>query len=357
MARLELIELAHTYAPALPQSEWALQPLQLTCNDGGAYALLGPSGCGKTTLLNCISGLITPTRGRILFDGREVTTLPPQQRNIAQVFQFPVIYDTLSVFDNLAFPLRNRRWQAAAVRQRVHEIAEILELQPYLTRRAQSLSADVKQKISLGRGLVRPDVAAVLFDEPLTVIDPQVKWLLRRKLKLIHQQLNLTLIYVTHDQTEALTFADHVVVMSRGEVVQIGTPEELFETPAHRFVGHFIGAPGMNFLSCTWEGAACIAGVQLATASASTPPPAASLVLGIRPEYVEIHAMPGPNRVPITVTSIHDQGTHSMVQIAVGEERAWSRLASAPCSLQPGSAFAYLPAEKCALYAAERRVA
>jgi glycerol transport system ATP-binding protein len=357
MARLELIELAHTYGPSLPQSEWALQPVELTCNDGGAYALLGPSGCGKTTLLNCISGLITPTRGRILFDGREVTALAPQQRNIAQVFQFPVIYDTLSVFDNLAFPLRNRRWPAAEVRRRVQEIAEILELEPLLARRAHGVSADVKQKISLGRGLVRPDVAAVLFDEPLTVIDPQLKWLLRRKLKLIHQQLNLTLIYVTHDQTEALTFADRVVVMSRGEMVQIGTPEELFETPAHRFVGHFIGAPGMNFLSCAWQGAACIAGVQLATASTGAPGSEGTLVLGIRPEYVEIHMTPGPNRIPVRVTAVEDHGTHSMVEIVVGAERAWSRLANAPHALQPGAAFAYLPADKCALYAAERRVA
>jgi len=298
-----------------------------------------------------------PTRGRVWFDGRDVTALPPQQRNIAQVFQFPVVYDTLSVFDNLAFPLRNRRWQAAEVRRRVHEIAEILELQPLLTRRAQGLSADVKQKVSLGRGLVRPDVAAVLFDEPLTVIDPQLKWLLRRKLKLIHQQLNLTLIYVTHDQTEALTFADRVVVMSAGEVVQIGTPEELFEAPAHRFVGHFIGAPGMNFLACDWREGASIAGVPLATSSHGAPAQTASLVLGVRPEYVEIHPTPGPNRVPVQVTAVHDHGTHCMARIAVGSELAWSRLTDTRRRLEPGPAFAYLPADKCALYAAERRVA
>jgi glycerol transport system ATP-binding protein len=375
MARIELDELAHTYdplsrpvtsrsaqsqAPATPPLQWALRPLALSCDDGGAYALLGPSGCGKTTLLNCISGLLTPTRGRVSFDGRDVTALPPQQRNIAQVFQFPVIYDTLSVFDNLAFPLRNRRWAAPEVRRRVHEIAEILELQPLLTRRASGLSADVKQKISLGRGLVRPDVAAVLFDEPLTVIDPQIKWLLRRKLKLIHQQLSLTLIYVTHDQTEALTFADQVVVMSGGEVVQIGTPEELFEAPAHRFVGHFIGAPGMNFLACDWQGGASIAGVPLATTSSTVPGARTALLLGIRPEYVEIHATPGPNRIPVQVTAVQDHGTHRMVRVAVGNDSAWSRSAlhrQSAAQVQPGPAFAYLPAEKCALYQDERRIA
>ena len=198
-----------------------------------------PLGLRQDTLLNIISGLIEPIQGTILFDGREVTALEPQERNIAQVFQFPVVYDTMTVFDNLAFPLRNRQWKRDDVHKRVHEIAEILELQGDLPRRARGLAADVKQRISLGRGLVRPDVAAVLFDEPLTVIDPHVKWLLRRKLKQIHQQLKLSLIYVTHDQTEALTFADRVVVMAQGEVVQMGTPEELFESPAHSFVGAF----------------------------------------------------------------------------------------------------------------------
>jgi glycerol transport system ATP-binding protein len=356
MARIELLELGHSYAEQRDDTSWAVRQLSLTCADGGAYALLGPSGCGKTTLLNIISGLVTPTRGRVLFDGREVTVLPPQQRNIAQVFQFPVIYDTMSVFDNLAFPLRNRRWSAVEIRRRVHEIAEILELSPLLTRRASALSADAKQKISLGRGLVRPDVAAVLFDEPLTVIDPQVKWLLRRKLKLIHQQLRLTLIYVTHDQTEALTFADQVVVMSQGEVVQIGTPQQLFETPAHRFVGHFIGSPGMNFIQCEWQDAARIAGVTLATASTQPPAPEVPLLLGIRPEYVEVHREPGPNRVPVQVTTVQDHGTHLMLRLAVGEDIAWSKQRSAPQAPPTGSAFAYLPADKCALYAAERRL-
>src|SRR4030095_1719202 len=250
VARIDLEDVGHRYAGA--GDAWALRPMTMTWKDGGAYALLGPSGCGKTTLLNIISGLITPTHGKVLFDGRDVTALPPEARNIAQVFQFPVVYDTMTVFDNLAFPLRNRGWATAKVRPRVEAVADILELGADLGRRARALSADQKQKISLGRGLVRPDVAAVLFDEPLTVIDPHLKWLLRRKLKQIHQQLKLSLLYVTHDQTEALTFADQVVVMSQGEIVQVGTPEQLFETPAHRFVGHFIGSPGVDLLP--WEG-------------------------------------------------------------------------------------------------------
>ena len=183
-----------------------------------------------------------------------MTDLPPEKRNIAQVFQFPVLYDTMTVFGNLAFPLRNRGFDHDSIRRRVHEVAEILDLTPFLNKRAAGLAADAKQKISLGRGLVRSDVAAILFDEPLTVIDPHLKWNLRRKLKEIHEQLNLTFIYVTHDQMEALTFADKVVVMYEGEIVQIGSPQDLFENPEHTFVGYFIGSPGMNFLDCTLEG-------------------------------------------------------------------------------------------------------
>jgi glycerol transport system ATP-binding protein len=357
MARIELIDIAHAYVQSQGELSWALKPMTLSWSDGGAYALLGPSGCGKTTLLNIISGLITPTQGKILFDDREVTSLEPQERNIAQVFQFPVIYDTMSVYDNLAFPLRNRKWKAGDVRKRVHEIAEILELQSDLKMRARGLAADVKQKISLGRGLVRPDVAAVLFDEPLTVIDPHVKWLLRRKLKQLHQQLHLSLIYVTHDQTEALTFADRVVVMTHGEVVQVGTPEELFEAPAHRFVGNFIGSPGMNFLDVEWHGAPRVEGVPITTSSTQPPEALDALTVGIRPEYLQVHGSPGPNRVPATITAVQDQGTRLMLQLQIGRCTAWSKVREAHEQLRAGPAFVYLPPDKCALYANDRRVA
>ncbi|HYD98263.1 MAG TPA: ABC transporter ATP-binding protein, partial [Alphaproteobacteria bacterium] len=244
MARIELENLAHAYrADATSDADYALKPMNHVWKQGGAYALLGPSGCGKTTLLNIISGLIIPSHGRVLFDGRDVTDLPTEARNIAQVFQFPVVYDTMTVYENLAFPLRNRGLRGPALDSRVREIAALLDLTDVLGRRGSGLTADAKQKISLGRGLVRPDVAAILFDEPLTVIDPHMKWELRSKLKDLHRRLDLTMIYVTHDQTEALTFADTVVVMHDGRVVQVGTPDELFTRPAHTFVGYFIGSP------------------------------------------------------------------------------------------------------------------
>src|ERR1700710_1972520 len=256
MARIDLVDLAHSYSgnSADPES-FALKPVTMTWRQGGAYALLGPSGCGKTTLLNLISGIVTPSRGKILFDGTDITQFTTQKRNIAQVFQFPVIYDTMTVGQNLAFPLKNRGVPKSEIDARVAEIARLLDLTPYLKRKATRLTADAKQKISLGRGLVRADVAAVLFDEPLTVIDPALKWELRSKLKALHRALDVLMIYVTHDQIEALTFADEVVVMKDGRVLQIAPPAELFELPEHTFVGYFIGSPGMNFFAAGGEGA------------------------------------------------------------------------------------------------------
>jgi glycerol transport system ATP-binding protein len=317
MAKIELRDLAHAYRPD-PSSpaDYALQPMDFAWENGGAYALLGPSGCGKSTLLNIISGLVRPSRGRVLFDGRDVTGLSPAARNIAQVFQFPVVYDTMTVGDNLAFPLRNRGIAKAEVDRRVAEVAEMLELLPILGRGAAGLTADQKQKISLGRGLVRSDVAAILFDEPLTVIDPHLKWLLRRKLKQVHERFHRTLVYVTHDQNEALTFADKVVVMYDGKVLQVGTPQELFERPAHRFVGYFIGSPGMNFLPCRRErGGIAIDGtdVVLSEAAAGTVPrDARDIELGIRPEFLALRGEAGDDTLPVEVTGAQDLGNFLM---------------------------------------------
>jgi glycerol transport system ATP-binding protein len=323
MARIDLVELAHSYAGAgADPATYALKPMSMTWRQGGAYALLGPSGCGKTTLLNIISGLVTPSRGKILFDERDVTPLSTQQRNIAQVFQFPVIYDTMTVAENLAFPLKNRGLPRDRIAARVSEIAKLLDLTPFLGRKATRLSADAKQKISLGRGLVRPDVAAILFDEPLTVIDPHLKWELRSKLKALHRTLDLTMIYVTHDQTEALTFADTVVVMQEGEVVQSGTPQQLFERPAHTFVGYFIGSPGMNIMPATVQGRrAHLSGHPIAlTRSYDKLPAGARIEVGVRPEFVQV-AAPAPTLLSARIERIDDLGRTRFARVRVGEQK------------------------------------
>ena len=311
MARITLKNLAHSYNPQ-PRSDadFALKQMDHVWQDGGAYALLGSSGCGKTTLLNIISGLLRPSQGQVLFGERDVTRAETAERNIAQVFQFPVVYDTMSVGDNLAFPLRNRGHDAAYIKARVDKIARMIGMEALLARKAQGLTADAKQKISLGRGMVREDVNAILFDEPLTVIDPQMKWELRTQLKELHRQFGHTMIYVTHDQTEALTFADKVVVMYDGRVVQMGTPAELFETPAHRFVGYFIGSPGMNFFDARIEGRhAMLASGQSVALGADYAP--ISGQIGIRPEHVSLCDSGG---LPITIRRIEDVGRHRLLR-------------------------------------------
>ncbi|MBR0903990.1 ABC transporter ATP-binding protein [Bradyrhizobium liaoningense] len=327
MARIDLVDLAHSYGgnDAAPES-FALKPVTMTWRQGGAYALLGPSGCGKTTLLNVISGIITPSRGKILFDGKDITPLSTQKRNIAQVFQFPVIYDTMTVGENLAFPLKNRGVPKAEIDKRVAEIGRLLDLEPYLNRKATRLTADAKQKISLGRGLVRSDVAAVLFDEPLTVIDPELKWQLRSKLKALHRELDLTMIYVTHDQTEALTFADTVVVMHDGRVVQSGTPAELFDKPAHTFVGYFIGSPGMNILPAEVRGReARIDGHVIAlNRSYDNLPAGAKIEIGVRPEFVAAVA-PAPGLLTAKIERIDDLGRIRFARTRLGDAKLAAR--------------------------------
>ncbi|WP_372500654.1 ABC transporter ATP-binding protein (plasmid) [Tistrella mobilis] len=311
MALIDLDHIRHSYGPA-PKSDddYALKEVHHRWDDGGAYALLGPSGCGKTTLLNIISGLLRPSEGRILFDGRDVTGLSTEERNIAQVFQFPVVYDTMTVYDNLAFPLRNRGVPEREVDARVREILEMIDLADRAKKKARGLTADLKQKISLGRGLVRNDVSAILFDEPLTVIDPHMKWMLRTQLKQLHKRFGHTMIYVTHDQTEALTFADKVVVMYQGQIVQIGTPDELFERPAHTFVGYFIGSPGMNVLPVTLDGSTARLGTHaIGIGAAPATKPGAKLELGVRPEFVRLNR----TGLPVTITKVEDIGRHRIV--------------------------------------------
>jgi glycerol transport system ATP-binding protein len=318
MARIRLENLRHSYLPEpAREADWALKKIDMEWAEGGAYALLGPSGCGKTTLLNIVSGLLRPSAGRVLFDDRDVTASPPDRRNIAQVFQFPVVYDTMSVYDNLAFPLRNRGAPEPQVQSRVREIAQLLDLEPMLAARASNLTADGKQKISLGRGLVRADVNVIMFDEPLTVIDPHLKWRLRSKLKELHQRIGMTMVYVTHDQTEAMTFADQVVVMHEGTVVQVGTPVELFERPHHTFVGHFIGSPGMNILPCEVEnGVARFAGLPLRTANAvNAAAGGARVEIGVRPEFVRF----AEGGIPVQVARVADAGRHQIVETRHGD--------------------------------------
>jgi len=321
VARIETTALSHSYSsvPVYPQ-DFALKKVDLDLLDGRAYALLGPSGCGKSTLLRLISGLLVPTQGQIRFDGRDVTRLGARQRHVAEVFQFPVVYETMNVHDNLAFPLKNRNLDSNAIKARVAEVAELLGLSEQLHCKPTSLSAGVRQLVSLGRGLVRTDVNAILFDEPLTVIDPQEKWRLRTRLKQLHRQFERTMIYVTHDQTEALTFADTVMVMHEGSILQSGSPSELFERPQHKFVGQFIGSPGMNFLRCRFDGGSVIIDGQPVVTHArhevDVHDDGNDCELGFRPEYCELTR--DGTGIAAKLISVERTSRHQLVRLAVG---------------------------------------
>ncbi|WP_347901044.1 ABC transporter ATP-binding protein [Pseudomonas purpurea] len=356
MAEIHLQNLAHSYTrtPAGPE-DYAIREMNHVWEQGGAYALLGPSGCGKSTLLNIISGLLSPSEGQVLFDNKVVNQLTPEKRNIAQVFQFPVVYDTMTVFDNLAFPLRNQGMVEAKVHSKVQEIAEVLDLQALLYKKARNLTADEKQKVSMGRGLVRDDVSAILFDEPLTVIDPHLKWKLRRKLKQIHEQFNITMVYVTHDQLEASTFADKIAVMYGGQIVQFGTPRELFERPSHTFVGYFIGSPGMNLMDVTPSASGVSFGSTDLPLSEALQRRIAetdwkTLKVGIRPEFIHVWDEPYEEALQAKVIHVEDLGTYKIMTLNLDGVPLKVRLTEDKLVPQ-GTAYISFPAQWLMVYA------
>lgn len=326
MAKIHLQSLAHSYAPEAPEPEYALKPMDMVWEDGQTYALLGPSGCGKSTMLNIISGLLQPSEGRVLFDDQDVTALDTAGRNIAQVFQVPVIYRSMSVRENLAFPLVCRRRPSAVIERRVKEVAELLGLDRFLNKAAVALSADQKQLVSLGRGLVRDDVTALLLDEPLTVIDPQLKFELRRKLKEVNQAFNITMVLVTHDQNEAMTFARNIIVMNHGEVVQQGDPQTLFENPRTEHVGYFIGSPAMNFMPATpADGGVSALNGQVKASLVGDTAQNDLIKIAFRPEHLRIGGE--GQRIRATVQRIWFEGLDQVVELGTGEGTFRARLA------------------------------
>ncbi len=360
MARIELCGIHHTYSDASDKSSFSLDDLSVGWEDGSANALLGPSGCGKTTLLNLISGLLRPQQGSVMFDGRDVSALSPRERRIAQVFQFPVIYDSMNVEENLAFPLKNDGMSRGEIRKRVDQIADLLDLRDRLRHRAGQLTAGEKQRVSLGRGIVRTDTAAVLLDEPLTVIDPQQKYGLRRKLKEVQVELGLTMVYVTHDQQEALTFADHVTVMRNGDIEQTGSPHELYAEPASQFIGYFIGSPGMNFLEVEVRDASIFfKGQNIGESHASIDgdlTDAKTTTLGIRPEHVMVTSAKSSQGLATLVGLVEDTGAYKILTLEVEGVALKARVSESMTMREGDSVWVTFPTDACSFFQDARRV-
>ncbi|WP_440931542.1 ABC transporter ATP-binding protein [Candidatus Pelagibacter sp.] len=357
MAKIDLSNISHSYNPNDPNPVYALNPFSMTWEDGNRYAILGPSGCGKTTMLNIVSGLVRPSAGKILFDDKDVTDLKTEDRNIAQVFQFPVIYSTMTVFENLAFPLKCRDFTKSKIDERVNSVAETLNLNSYLNLPARKLTADQKQLISLGRGLVREDVAAVLMDEPLTVIDPDLKFRLRRNLKEINEQYKTTLVYVTHDQNEAMTFADNIIVMSEGEVVQTGSPKDLFERPNTTFVGYFIGSPAMNLFESeiVSETEVKVGDIKIKTNTNLSKVKNKNIKLGIRSEFIDLADKEGNNTVKAKVQKVEDFGNFKLLTAKMKNFTIKSKIEREK-PISNDEVNLYIPAEKCCVYEDEKLI-
>jgi glycerol transport system ATP-binding protein len=355
MATIELVGVSHAYTPG----KYAVRDINLKWEHGVSSALLGPSGCGKTTVLKIISGLLKPSEGQVLLDGVDITDMPPKERNIAQVFQFPVVYETLTVHGNLAFPLRNRGVPSQVVKTRVREMAEVLGLTPMLHKNATKLGAAEKQLISLGRGIIREDLAGILLDEPLTVIDPQQKWHLRRKLKQLRERFKVTMIYVTHDQHEALTFADQITVMNMGEALQTGSAQDLHEAPQAPFVGYFIGSPGMNLFPVT------IANQQLQAGSFQMALPVEmqnltlgqNLKIGIRPEFIQVSNAAQSSAILCTVKAVYMTGHAKILDLAGADLEFKARVPETGLYRVGDIVWATFPPAQTMIYVNDRAIA
>lgn len=289
--------------------------VSLTIEDHEFVVFVGPSGCGKSTLLRLVAGLEPATAGRVLIDGRDVTGLRPHDRGLSMVFQSYALYPHMSVRENIAFALHRERLTSAQRDERVAQAASALQLEPYLERKPRALSGGQRQRVAIGRAIVRQP-RAFLFDEPLSNLDAALRAETRLEIATLHKRLQATTLYVTHDQVEAMTLADRIVVMNAGEVMQVGTPRELYTSPANVFVAQFIGSPKMNLVECKTDGAVLVlpGGARLAL---PVPLPRPAARLGVRPEDLRL-TEPGEGQLPATVEVVEYLGNDAFVFLDAG---------------------------------------
>ncbi|MFY0660652.1 MAG: sn-glycerol-3-phosphate ABC transporter ATP-binding protein UgpC [Shimia sp.] len=281
--------------------------------------LVGPSGCGKSTTLRMIAGLEEITAGDLTIDDRRVNRVAPKDRDVAMVFQNYALYPHLNVADNMAFGLRIRKMPKDEIKTTIDEVAEVLGLTPYLERRPADLSGGQRQRVAMGRAIVRhPKV--FLFDEPLSNLDAKLRTQMRAEIKRLHKRLGVTSVYVTHDQVEAMTLADRIVVMNDGAIEQIGTPMELFNNPANTFVAGFLGSPPMNMVKgVLTETGAHLAGVEIALGAQYHGQAGREVIVGIRPEHVSLKVSEGTSPLPISLDLVEPLGSEALLHARLGD--------------------------------------
>jgi multiple sugar transport system ATP-binding protein len=314
-----------------------LKQLDLDIPDGEFLVLLGPSGCGKSTLLNCIAGLLEPTHGQVFIKGKNVTWEEPKDRGIGMVFQSYALYPQMTVERNLSFGLRVAGMAKEEIEKRVKRASEILQIGPLLDRKPMQLSGGQRQRVAIGRALVR-DVDVFLFDEPLSNLDAKLRAELRVEIKRLHQRLGNTMIYVTHDQIEAMTLADRIAVMKSGAIQQLDSPMTIYNKPKNRYVAGFIGSPGMNFLKSEIDGAGAKAVLKLDSKKINLKDyaPLAPLMpkqveFGVRPEHIRINAGAEAGlseSFDAVVDIVEPMGSDSLVWLNLGGQTMSARVES-----------------------------
>jgi len=323
-----------------------LKNMSLDVDDGEFIVLLGPSGCGKSTLLNCIAGLLDVTGGQIHISGKNVTWEEPKDRGIGMVFQSYALYPQMTVKGNLSFGLKNQRLPKEEIEKRVARAAEILQIEPLLERKPAALSGGQRQRVAIGRALVR-DVDVFLFDEPLSNLDAKLRSDLRVEIKRLHQRLKNTMIYVTHDQVEAMTLADRIAIMKGGIIQQLDTPHVIYNKPVNLYVAGFIGSPSMNFLSGTLEGGAsarvvtggetiAVGGYEFEQNTQGT---GQRVVLGIRPEHITL------DKAAIGMPVVLDAEIE-IVEPTGSDTLAWTRIGGHPVTFRCDSEVDLKPGQK-----------
>lgn len=334
MATLELRNVNKTYGSGLPDT---LKDIQLSIKDGEFLILVGPSGCGKSTLMNCIAGLEQITGGAILIDQQDVSGMSPKDRDIAMVFQSYALYPTMSVRENIEFGLKIRKLPQAAIDEEVARVAKLLQIEYLLARKPAQLSGGQQQRVAMGRALARrPKI--YLFDEPLSNLDAKLRVEMRTEMKLMHQRLKTTTVYVTHDQIEAMTLGDKVAVMKDGIIQQFGTPQQIYNDPSNQFVASFIGSPPMNFIPVrlTQQDGRLLAVLDSGQARCELPLGMAAdemdgreVILGIRPEQIALGAAEGNGlpgiRAEVQVTE--PTGPDLLVFVTLNQTKVCCRLA------------------------------
>lgn len=339
MVRVEYDSVTKRYG-----NEIGAEDINIEIEDGEFAVLLGPSGCGKTTTLRCLAGLIDPTEGEIRLDGQDVTNTHPKNRDIAMVFQNLALYPHMNVRENIGYPLKVAGVDKTEREERVREIAEMLEIEEHLDKEVDRISGGQAQRVAIGRAIIRrPGV--FLMDEPLANLDAKLQVQMRNQIKVLQRELGITTLYVTHNQEEAQTLGDKLIIMNDGRIAQIGTPREVYHEPRNRFVAGFIGSPGMNFIEVEWDGDVIVPTADPDAFAIELPEVGSEFrghdqfEFGIRPQYFEVHTEETTNAIPAEVTVTEPTDDDQIITADIATSDALTELtiiAPGTIFLEPG---------------------